>query len=56
MVVIFLSVFGIVSNILLLILNEFKRINFYSPQNHQKCSGFLMILRGIELINSNKFA
>ena len=36
--------------ILFLILNELKRINFYSPRNHQKPIDFLTISGRIELI------
>ena len=36
--------------ITILILSEFKRINFYSPWNLQKTLGFLMISRETSLI------
>ena len=38
---------------LILVLSEFKQINFNSPWNHQKIYGFLMIPGGIDV---NKFA
>ena len=41
--------------ILLLVLSEFKQINFYSPWNHQENLGLVMISRGVE-INLLKFA
>ena len=35
---------------LLLLLREFERIKFCSPENHQKTIGFLTISGGIEVI------
>ena len=32
-----------------LVLSEFKRINFYSPWNHEKTIGFLLVLGGKEV-------
>ena len=40
----------------LLILSEFKRINLYSPRNHEKSISFLMISGGVEVISSYKFS
>ena len=45
----FLALLRDCSQILILIFSKFKQIVFYSPSNHKKTNGFLMIFGGMEV-------